>query len=1090
MCRTFVHCREATFFSMRHFRFSKLVGLSQLLFVVLCTFPAHSASIFDQRRSYEGHGNAWKEFRTLYRAGKDLGSGGQTKARHLPSIILETVARRVGALAPSAPAHKAGCIVSADQLVGTSSWRGAHDLIFKPSSDGQCHAPPLAEVDDVERSSSSSPPSEFSMLWENEGTESSMRQLPPVADVYETVFARRGAKPNAILQKEGDPALSFWFLSFVNWFHDDNFRTAPNTDGSFTWSDAGGLHMAQLYGHTPYRQRALRTMAGDGKMKTSSLGTDWDYYPPLWRDVQQEFPDFEMWTPTRGPTARSSAANKTQADVDANEEHYFAIGDPRFNMHPGHILWTSIGLYLHNTACDLLMQEAAHPHWTDEDLFQRARVMTFHIIQKIRMEEFVSDSVSHVRDHIRIPYDPPTLREKVAPHFAFTGKARPNFLEFNHVYQAWHSLIPDHLVLNGSEVPLHSTMWSPQLFHQHSLADLARSFADTPIARYGPHNFPFFVRGVTEAALNHSRAQRLPSYNAYRQHVGMEPLTSFDQLGVDDPEAMAKLYGHQIENLEFLTGIIADSKAQLPGNFMSDSQLIYVSIFAFQDLMNNAMVQNPVLWSAEYLTQAGLEWIQTFNFQNLLEDVLLPAAAGRYPCPFQTTGSQDTIGCRGRSEWKAPEEMGFSFLDSARVCSYVGVDLTEWFFYENGYSRTILLIFVASMGAVMLLYLATFFFLSHLWPMQKSRDGGIIQPQLSDEGDLAAQHTRRNDRIFFQRLRLSSLSINLTLSLVLVIPTTAIWLQFMGDPAWIQYLSESAYLIPYWTTSLVGVHFVAEIPLRLAQWRYSFDGVGSNADTAKSIMAQLTVHHLGYFFLVLLHIHSTDVAVLKMCFTVLTSWVWEWTMFLAFFSVRCFDAAAYQLSTCPPPPADSRHLSITQTTVHQSQAYRRLVLFGLPLLTALYFVTRIIEAVVLAMLFGCGLQRDVPASPAGSSFWMVSVLACVLILLQLHGGFLLVSFFRQRRYGAMRSPSLSGDQKAPTEPPQQQQQQQQQQHEGKDATNLSPVATMTTTLSRLSPCGGRVLSSTSSSDKPGGGMLDVECTSSLSSVGDVSNFEC
>ena len=42
--------------------------------------------------------------------------------------------------------------------------------------------------------------------------------------------------------------------------------------------------------------------------------------------------------------------------------------------------------------------------WTDEDIFQRARVITFRIVQKIRLQDFVSDSVSHARNHARLPY--------------------------------------------------------------------------------------------------------------------------------------------------------------------------------------------------------------------------------------------------------------------------------------------------------------------------------------------------------------------------------------------------------------------------------------------------------------------------------------------------------------------------------------------------------------------------------------------------------------------------------------------------------------------------------------------------------------
>ena len=207
----------------------------------------------------------------------------------------------------------------------------------------------------------------------------------------------------------------------MNWFHDDNFRTIPNTDGSITWSDnrgggGGGLHLAQFYGHTLYRQRALRTLQ-DGKMKTSIVG-DWNYYPPRLSDIVIDYPNFEMWTPSGnpGPGSIEARANKTNDNV--NLKKYFAMGDPRFNIHPGHIIWTSIALYIHNKACDLISSE--EPTFGDEDIFQRARVIVFHIIQKIRLQDFVSDSVSHTRDYVQIPYNPNELRDVVIQSLYFS----------------------------------------------------------------------------------------------------------------------------------------------------------------------------------------------------------------------------------------------------------------------------------------------------------------------------------------------------------------------------------------------------------------------------------------------------------------------------------------------------------------------------------------------------------------------------------------------------------------------------------------------------------------------------------------------
>ena len=216
-------------------------------------------------REFQSHGSAWQEFATIFQASMDLAAGGEVRVNGLPPVMLDAVADRISTHVPSTRIHRAGCVASADQLVGPSA-KGSYDLLLPPNTNGKCKAPSLNKENE-----------EFTMEmeWRGESVEQELRQsaLPPVEKVFDLVFARTNGK--ARQARREDPKLNFWLVSFVNWFHDDNFRTIPNTDGGYTWSDRGSLHMAQLYGHTEYRQRALRTLAGDGKMKTSSrLGWD------------------------------------------------------------------------------------------------------------------------------------------------------------------------------------------------------------------------------------------------------------------------------------------------------------------------------------------------------------------------------------------------------------------------------------------------------------------------------------------------------------------------------------------------------------------------------------------------------------------------------------------------------------------------------------------------------------------------------------------------------------------------------------------------------------------------------------------------
>ena len=110
-----------------------------------------------------------------------------------------------------------------------------------------------------------------------------------------------------------------------------------------------------LYGRTPDRELALRAFT-DGKMKVSHFnGTD---YPPLLSTIQQDFPDFSMDVP-------AAIEIDTNANV-SSDLGYFATGDPRFNMHLGHLFWATKGLQLHNSLCDLVLE--SQPAYTDQQV--------------------------------------------------------------------------------------------------------------------------------------------------------------------------------------------------------------------------------------------------------------------------------------------------------------------------------------------------------------------------------------------------------------------------------------------------------------------------------------------------------------------------------------------------------------------------------------------------------------------------------------------------------------------------------------------------------------------------------------------------
>lgn len=101
-----------------------------------------------------------------------------------------------------------------------------------------------------------------------------------------------------------------------------------------------------LYGRTDDRANALRSFS-NGKMKTSSFnGSE---YPPLLADIQQELPDFTMNAPATIEIDTSAPAT--------SQTSFYATGDPRFNLHLGHLHWSTRFLRLHNSVCDSLLAD-------------------------------------------------------------------------------------------------------------------------------------------------------------------------------------------------------------------------------------------------------------------------------------------------------------------------------------------------------------------------------------------------------------------------------------------------------------------------------------------------------------------------------------------------------------------------------------------------------------------------------------------------------------------------------------------------------------------------------------------------------------
>ena len=139
-----------------------------------------------------------------------------------------------------------------------------------------------------------------------------------------------------------------------------------------------------LYGRGADRESALRTFH-QGKMKMSKANGS--FYPPLLKDVQKDHPAFHMDVPA--DLAAYTTANATST------HDFYALGDPRFNLHLGHLFWSTRYLRLHNELCDMLLGN--DPALPDQKVFETARLILSHFVMKTVLSDYIGATVSPVK---------------------------------------------------------------------------------------------------------------------------------------------------------------------------------------------------------------------------------------------------------------------------------------------------------------------------------------------------------------------------------------------------------------------------------------------------------------------------------------------------------------------------------------------------------------------------------------------------------------------------------------------------------------------------------------------------------------------
>lgn len=304
------------------------------------------------------------------------------------------------------------------------------------------------------------------------------------------------------------------------------------------------IDASNVYGSDEERSDYLRTFE-DGKLRMSHG----DLLP--FNTIDGEFnsgrdftsPEMDMMNPT---------ASK-----------WFVAGDVRANEN---VLLTGIHTLFareHNRWAELLKEE--NPLWSDETLYQEAKLRTAAVLQAIVYEEWL-----------------PTMGIQLTPYTGYSDKVNPSILKVFSVaaFRIGHTMLNGDLKRmmsncdthpNG-DIDLQTAFFNPIMILQDGGIDpLLRGMAaqdmqeidgrlvdDVRNFLFGP---PGSGIGMDLAAINIQRGREmgLPDFNSVRKTFGLPPYSEFDELCSNQEVAfnLQEIYG-DIDNIDPWVGMLCE----------------------------------------------------------------------------------------------------------------------------------------------------------------------------------------------------------------------------------------------------------------------------------------------------------------------------------------------------------------------------------------------------------------------------------------------------------------------------------------------------------------------------------------------------
>ena len=395
----------------------------------------------------------------------------------------------------------------------------------------------------------------------------------------------------------------------------------PETPPTYLTEDSHWWDGSQIYGSDPRFAEAIRARE-DGKLRMDSDG----------------LPPKEL---------------ESQLDLEGVQGNFWV----------GLGLLHTLFMLEHNAICDRLRRE--HPGWSDDRLFEKARLVNAALMAKIHTTEWTPAIIAHPTSRYALGATwsgivgerLPRLGRRLGrigkgdilsgiPGSRTDHHGVPYSLteEFVAVYRM-HPLIPDDYRFysldgdNGAPLELEfrdlDALKVRRRLEEIRVPNALYSFGVAHPGAISLYNYPESLQNLTRpngdrldlAAVDilRTRERGVPRYNEFRRLFRLKPAESFLELTCDRAVAdhMSRVYDGDIERVDLVVGLYAEPKPE--GFGFSDTAFRVFILMASRRLKSDRFFTRD--YTPEIYTQAGLDWIN----DNGMIDVLLRHYPSLYP---------------------------------------------------------------------------------------------------------------------------------------------------------------------------------------------------------------------------------------------------------------------------------------------------------------------------------------------------------------------------------------------------------------------------------------------------------------------------